>query len=405
MVLIHRINDKVNNHLIGSEMTDVVQFEEMVCDNGKIIAVATLNAPKSLNALSGDMIALLYLKLLQWQQQGNIVAVFLQGSGDKAFCAGGDIVHLYQAMKSEAMHLDKGEKATADPSENSAALIENYFTKEYQLDFLIHQFKKPFIVWGHGIVMGGGLGLLSGASHRVVTEKSRIAMPEISIGLFPDVGASYFLNQMPSGNGLFLALTGASINACDAKFCQLADVFITHSNKETVLAQLCQVNWSDSIPSNHMLLSTLLIKVEQACLSQIPDSELINHQVLIQSLVNLKSVELVYDAIVENDIDDKWFNRAQKSLMSGSALSAHIAYRQLGAGKNLSLADCFRMELNLAVNSGFFGEFAEGVRALLIDKDSNPSWRFDSIMQVEESVVDWFFEPRWQGTEHPLVHL
>lgn len=107
-----------------------------------------------------------------------------------------------------------------------APAIEDYFTREYKLDYLIHTFNKPFIVWGNGIVMGGGLGMMVGASHRVVTESSRIAMPEISIGLYPDVGGTFFLNKMPDNCGLFLGLTGASINAADAKYTGLADFFI-----------------------------------------------------------------------------------------------------------------------------------------------------------------------------------
>nr|MBL0709515.1 enoyl-CoA hydratase/isomerase family protein [Colwellia sp.] len=164
-------------------MSQVVTFQELDCNNGKKIAVATLNSPRSLNALSGNMIDLLYPQLKIWQSQTNIVAVFLKGEGDKAVCAGGDIEHMYDDMKAS-----KGEFSPG---------IEEYFTKEYQLDYLIHPFNKPFIVWGNGIVMGGGLGMMAGGSHRVVTENSRIAMPEVSIGLYPDVGGSYFLNRMP----------------------------------------------------------------------------------------------------------------------------------------------------------------------------------------------------------------
>jgi len=200
------------------------------------------------------MVALLYPKLVTWQQQQNIAAVFLQGQGDKAFCAGGDIVHLYSAMKNSAMTNSASAGNIADKLKEDnkfAPEIEDYFTQEYQLDFLIHTFNKPFIVWGSGIVMGGGLGMLVGASHRVVTESSRIAMPEISIGLFPDVGASYFLNKMPSGCGLFLALIGATINAADAKYCQLADYFVEQEHKDNLLTELKMINWGETVPLNH----------------------------------------------------------------------------------------------------------------------------------------------------------
>ncbi|GAA6173192.1 enoyl-CoA hydratase/isomerase family protein [Colwellia sp. KU-HH00111] len=372
-------------------MTQVVTFQELDCANGKKIAVATLNSPRSLNALSGEMIDLLFPQLKEWQMQGDIVAVFLQGEGEKAFCAGGDIVHMYNEMKAH-----QGEFAPG---------IEEYFTKEYQLDYLIHTFNKPFIVWGGGIVMGGGLGMMVGGSHRVVTENSRIAMPEISIGLYPDVGGSYFLNRMPDNCGLFLGLTGASINATDAKHCHLADYFIVNDNKELLINQLTQLDWQESIELNHEKLANLLTQFEQDSSSHMPDAKLIEHKALIEKVTSFDNLKDIVEAIVTADCEDKWFARAQKSLKHGSALSASLAYKQLQSGESLSLADCFRMELNLSVKSGQFGEFVEGVRALLIDKDNSPKWRFDSVEAVDNKIIDWFFESKWSQEQHPLVGL
>lgn len=390
-------------------MTDVVVFKEVNCNNDKKIGLITLNSPKSLNALSSEMAALLYPKLLIWQQQQNIAAVFLQGEGEKAFCAGGDIVHLHSAMK---------KNSAAQKSSTSVNIInklktdnkftpeiEAYFTLEYQLDFLIHTFNKPFIVWGSGIVMGGGLGMLVGASHRVVTESSRIAMPEVGIGLFPDVGGSYFLNKMPAGCGLFLALTGASINAADAKYCQLADYFVKQQDKDNLLIQLTKVNWGETIPLNHDKASQLLQEFEHGSVSKLPRSPLKEHQKLINHLVKNHTLAEVLAAILSVETDDEWFSRAQKSLRRGSALSAQVAYVQLTKGKGMSLADCFRMELNLAVKSGYFGEFLEGVRALLIDKDNSPKWHYASVELIEPEVIDWFFKSIWEKTEHPLANI
>lgn len=372
-------------------MTQVVTFQELDCVNGKKIAVATLNAPRSLNALSGEMIDLLYPKLTSWQAQHDIAAVFLQGEGDKAFCAGGDIVHMYNEMQAH-----KGEFS---PS------IEEYFTKEYQLDHLIHTFNKPFIVWGNGIVMGGGLGMMVGGSHRVVTENSRIAMPEISIGLYPDVGGSYFLNRMPSNCGLFLGLTGASINAADAKYCHLADHFVANDHKEAFIAQLTQLDWQDSAAINHEELSTLLYSFEQDSAQLLPETKLIEHKALIEQVTDFDNLSDIVNSILTAECEDKWFIRAQKSLKHGSALSASLAYQQLQFGKSLTLADCFRMELSLSVKSGQFGEFVEGIRALLIDKDNTPNWHFHSIAAVDKKVVDWFFESQWSPEQHPLACL
>ncbi|KGJ91288.1 enoyl-CoA hydratase/isomerase family protein [Colwellia psychrerythraea] len=389
-------------------MIDVVIFQEVDCDNGKKIGLITLNSPKSLNALSSDMVALLYPKLVAWQQQQDIAAVFLQGEGDKAFCAGGDIVHLYSAMKNSALtkNVSTGNIADKLNEDNKfAPEIERYFTQEYQLDFLIHTFNKPFIVWGSGIVMGGGLGMLVGASHRVVTESSRIAMPEISIGLFPDVGASYFLNKMPSGCGLFLALTGASINAADAKYCQLADYFVEQQHKDNLLTQLKMINWGETIPLNHDKTSQLLQEFEQNSVNKLPVSVLKEHQPLIGTLTNNEDLTEILAAILGVQTEDKWFNRAQKSLKNGSALSAQLAFIQLNKGKGMALADCFRMELDLAVKCGYFGEFSEGVRALLIDKDNRPQWQYPSIGAIDSNVLNWFFESSWSKASHPLAKL
>ena len=372
-------------------MTQVVTFQELECVNGKRVAVVTLNSPRSLNALSGEMIELLYPKLKEWQVNKDVVAVFLQGEGEKAFCAGGDIVHMYNEMQA-----NKGEFSPG---------IEEYFTKEYQLDYLIHTFEKPFIVWGSGIVMGGGLGMMVGGSHRIVTESSRIAMPEISIGLYPDVGGSYFLNRMPDNCGLFLGLTGASINAADAIYCHLADFFVSNNAKDSLIKQLMQIDWQDSAVNNHEALSNLLTSFEEESNELLPDSKLTEHKALINEVTKYEDLNDIVDAIVAVESEDKWFSRSQKSLKHGSPLSATLAFYQLQKGKSLSLADCFRMELNLSVKSGKFGEFVEGVRALLIDKDNSPKWSFSSIEMVDKKTIDWFFESKWSKEQHPLAGI
>ncbi len=372
-------------------MTDVVLFQELTCDNGKKVGIATLNSERSLNALSGDMVDALFPQLAQWHKSDEISAVFLQGAGEKAFCAGGDIVHLYKEMQSHA-----GEYAPA---------IEEYFTKEYKLDYLIHTFNKPFIVWGNGIVMGGGLGMMVGASHRVVTESSRIAMPEISIGLYPDVGGTWFLNRMPDNCGLFLGLTGASINASDAKYTGLADFFILNEKKEALINALKSIKWGDTIALNHEKLSTVMHNLELHSNAHLPVSHVRAQKSLIEHVTSHDNIADIVNAIITVEVEDKWFNKAQKSLKHGSSVSGHLVYRQLKEGKSLSLADCFKMELSLSVKAGQYGEFVEGVRALLIDKDYAPQWKFNSIEDVEPAVIDWFFESKWQESEHPLTSL
>ncbi|MFW6346506.1 MAG: enoyl-CoA hydratase/isomerase family protein, partial [Halomonas sp.] len=189
-------------------MSDLpVIFDERPTACGGCIGVATLNTPRSLNSLSLEMARQLEAKLDAWAVDRNIVAVWLEGSGEKAFCAGGDVVALYRALTEEGENRGSGR---------DSELPGTYFTVEYRLDYRIHTYPKPVMVWADGIVMGGGLGLTAGASHRIVTETTLIAMPEITIGLYPDIGASWFLNRMPTGVGAYLGLTGAQLNARDA---------------------------------------------------------------------------------------------------------------------------------------------------------------------------------------------
>ncbi|WP_371377517.1 enoyl-CoA hydratase/isomerase family protein [Thalassotalea aquiviva] len=372
-------------------MSDVVLFELLKCSNGKHIGIATLNSEKSLNALSHNMVKSLYPKLKSWQQDDNIVAVVLQGTGSKAFCAGGDVVHLYHNLPNQ-----QGD---------SAPDVEAFFTDEYKLDFLIHTFEKPFIVWGHGIVMGGGLGLMVGGSHRIVTENTKIAMPEISIGLYPDVGATYFLNKMPDNCGLFLGLTGATMNAADAIYTNLADNFITNDKKSEFIMKLIMINWCESLALNHQRVSHLLHDLEEKCMVHIPGSNVKKHQTLISELTSADTLGEIVEAIKSKEIDDQWFNKAQKSLSHGSPVSAQLTYRQLQEGKDMTLADCFRLELGISTKCSEFGEFKEGVRALLIEKDNKPSWKYPSVEAVAEQDIEWFFSPQWADVEHPLATL
>lgn len=370
---------------------DVVLFEEIVCAGGKLIGIATLNSEKSLNALSLPMVELLLPQMQQWKNDDNIALVLLQGAGDKAFCAGGDIRDLYQAMKSAP--------------DSYQPYVEDFFTKEYSLDYLIHTFEKPVVVWGNGIVMGGGLGLMAGASHRIVTASSRIAMPEMAIGLYPDVGGSWFLNRMPIGCGLFLGLTGASINSADAKLIDLADHFLTHDKKAELLHKLTEVKWGNTVALNHQKLSDLLLGMEEMCRSQMPPSQIRLHQSAISSVGRATSLEQAVELILAMPNEDSWLSKAKASLRYGSPVTAHIVYRLLQLGQSKILADSFRLELGLSVQCAKLGEFTEGVRALLIDKDQKPQWLYKTVEEVPAEVIDQLFESPWAAQLHPLKQL
>lgn len=370
---------------------DVVLFQELETASGKKIAVATLNSEKSLNALSLSMVELLLPKMQQWKADPAIAMVWLQGAGDKAFCAGGDIRDLYQAMKAEPGQFQP--------------YVSEFFTKEYSLDYLIHTFDKPVLVWGNGIVMGGGLGLMAGASHRIVTVTSRIAMPEMAIGLYPDVGGSWFLNRMPQGCGLFLGLTGASINSADAKFIDLADHFLPHEKKAELLDKLLAVKWGNTVALNHQKLTDILLDLEERNRHLMPASLIRPHQDEIAALGRVSSLQQAVEQIQAMRGEDSWLSKAKASLQYGSPITAHIVFRLLQLGQSKILADSFRLELGLSVQCGKLGEFTEGVRALLIDKDQQPKWRYQTVSDVPADLINELFSSPWCADTHPLSEL
>ncbi len=369
-------------------MTDnqAVIYQFYTTSDGKKIVQATLNSEKSLNALNQEMIESLLEKLALWQDDDNIVTILLDSVGDRAFCAGGDIVQLYQAM--------------SEAPDSKQPYVEEFFTKEYRLDHMIHTYPKPIIVWGNGFVMGGGLGLMAGASHRVVTETSKVAMPEISIGLYPDVGATYFLNKMPDNLGLFLGLTAAQMNASDCLEVKLADHFLLHQQKSSLITALTTGDYTND--DLHQQVSNIINGLAQESIGSLPLGNIANHREALLSVLSSKSLTDVIAAIGSMESDDKWLVRAQRSLANGSAVSACILERQLLIGSALTLAQCFQLELSLSVRCGELGEFAEGIRALLIDKDNQPKWLYNTVENVDKQLIDKLFAPIWNNQTHPL---
>ncbi len=369
-------------------MTDCVLFEELTTVSGHKIGRATLNAEKSLNALSLDMIDLLYPKLLDWAEDSSIAAVFLEGAGEKGFCAGGDVRRLWDCMQED--------------TPDNRAFCEGFFTREYKLDHLIHRFPKPLVVWGGGIVMGGGLGLMAGASHRVVTETTRIAMPEITIGLFPDVGGSYFLNRMPAHIGLFLGLTACHINGTDALYLNMADRMLPQDAREELVATMQSANWSTDKTANSRTLDSILRQLEQA---DKPAPQVEPRLEIIRELVDRDSLPEIMSALEALETDDKWLQKAKDAASHGSPAAAFLIYEMYQRGKRWSLAETFRHELDLAVNCTRNGEFSEGVRALLVDKGRNPKWQFSSVTEVDREWIDAQLQSPWAEGEHPLLSL
>lgn len=368
--------------------------ERITCASGHAIGLLTLNAPQSLNALSLPMIDQMQAVLDEWVADEQLVCVLLRGAGDKAFCAGGDIVDLYRSM----MAHEAG-------AENRDALA--FFSREYRLDYTLHTYPKPLIVWGTGYVMGGGLGLMAGCRYRLVTETSRIAMPEISIGLFPDVGGTWFLNRMPEGYGLFLGLTGAQCNAADALALGWADHFIAADKYPALLERLRHMPWKHAA-CHHVQVSTCLSEFGALSKDAMPPGEIARHHSTIEQVTRHASLQAVVAAILALETntkdEDRWLSRAQRALAKGCPTTAHLVWRQLHEGRDLSLAEVFRRELIMAVQCAQHAEFREGVRALLIDKDNQPRWRFTDVASVPDDYIDEFFASPWPQA-HPLADL
>ncbi|RJS93314.1 enoyl-CoA hydratase/isomerase family protein [Salinisphaera sp. Q1T1-3] len=364
-----------------------IHENEVALNNGGRLGHLTLDHPAALNATSLDMIEALRDALTRWERDPDVQAVLIDAVGDKAFCAGGDIVNLHRAIT--------GEIAADYPA--------RFFTEEYRLCHDLHRMRTPCIAWGHGIVMGGGCGLFSGASHRVVTETTRLAMPEIKIGLFPDCAATWFFNRLPSYLGYFVALTGASLNAADCLFAGLAEHAIAHAEKAAVLEALVTADWQGEA---HATVTEALVAADKRAPGAVlGDSRLLQHAAVIRAATAGGDIAAIVERLTAlAGVDDAWLAECGNNLVQGCPVTAHLIDRQLRDGRYLSLREAVQRELAMALACCAHVDFPEGVRALLVDKDKTPQWRFPSVADVPAAYVDAHFQAAWTGA-HPLANL
>ena len=344
-----------------------------------------LNAESSLNALNQVMAEELLEILAEWENNSEVSCIFLEGAGERAFCAGGDIKNLYQALKQK-------------DHEGINPTCLKFFITEYTLDYKIHTYSKPIITWNTGITMGGGMGLMNGASHRIVTQTSLLAMPEISIGLYPDVGATYFFNKLPPGAGLFLGLTGARLNAGDALTLGLSDFFLKTQTKEILLKNLIEMSWDLKREANDQKISSLL---KDLSTNELPLPWTKDYLPFFEKLKDITSVSEFIN-LCKSFPASEWFHKSMDTFFKGSPMSASIILHQLQLGRGLSLKEAFQAELNLSVHCSLKPDFVEGVRALLIDKDQNPQWSPPSLDEITQDEVACHFIPLWVANEHPF---
>ena len=329
----------------------------------------TLNRPAGLNALNLEMIRNLRLQLDTWHSDPAIQLVVLRANGEKAFCAGGDIRSLYDSFKvGDGMYL-------------------TFFEEEYALDQLIHAYPKPVLALMDGFVLGGGMGLAQAASHRVVTERVKMGMPETGIGYFPDVGGSYFLPRLEGAIGEYLGVTGSHIRAADALYCGLADHCISSKLIPELDQALDSWSWSaDPAVDLDQLLSERTTQTisgsELEALRSTIDRHFARPDML--SIRNSLSTENApaYQA---------WAERTLAAINSKSPLAMNVTLELLRRGRELSLADCFALELHLDRQWFDRGDIMEGVRALIVDKDKSPRWNPPTLSEVTpEQVADFF---------------
>lgn len=375
-------------------MNDVVVFEVRAANNGCNIGVARINRPDNLNSLNLKVCTALYAQLSQWEDDPDIAMILLEASGERAFCAGGDLHEIYAGIESNT---------TGKPWDNAHA--REFFAVEYRLDYLLHRYAKPVLCWGSGVVMGGGVGLFMACSHRLSSDTTRWAMPEISIGLFPDVGGTWMLSHLPAGTGYFLALTGAQLGASDCLHLGLANYYLPSARYDDLQAALLDQDWSSCADKNAAVLDRLLADLQPDDALQ-PGPFQTHYDEIQRAFSGLSFERMCHQIQAWGQSDDPWLSRAAQTFQAGSPGSARLSYSLLRQARYLSLADVFRLEYIVSLQCGVQGDFKEGIRALLIDKDKQPKWQPASLAQADDQWVQRFFEADWlTETAHPLLDL
>lgn len=322
----------------------------------------TLNRPKALNALAYPMVAPIYDALLAWTSDPAVELVILDGAGDRGLCAGGDVISLYRSREAEG-----------------SALARWFWADEYKLNALIGRYPKPFIALQDGIVMGGGIGLSGHASHRIVTERSMLAMPETTIGLIPDVGGTWLLAHAPGQLGPYLGLMGYRMNAGDAIYAGFSDTCVDSGRLPELIRILADTDEPVSVAIAGFA-------------SPPPPAPLADNRAIIDRTFGEATVEGIMAALAASEGEFAAATLAEFAPRSPLSMKVTLAAIR-EAGTLASLEQALEMEYRLTVRLFEHGEFPEGVRALLIDKDRKPKWRPPRLQDIGPEVVAEMFAP------------
>lgn len=360
-------------------MTDFIQTEIR-----GTTGVITLERPAALNSLTLEMVRAMRAALRAWRDDPAIRAVLVRSSSERAYCAGGDIRFFH----------DKGS-ATAT---GGAALVEDFFSEEYALNHLVHTYPKPYIAFMDGVVMGGGMGIAQAgpqARVRIVTERTKMAMPETGIGLFPDVGGGWFLSRTPGQLGAYLGVTGEVIGAADALHAGLADLFVPGAELNA-LAQAI-IDGADARAAAQDLASRFTSQANPA------QSRLARDRGAIDRHFAHHSVQAIMESLAGDD--GEFATRTLTTMKKRSPLMMSVTLSQIRRAATLDIADCLRMERTMVRRCFEHGEVIEGVRALAIDKDHAPKWNPSTLGEVTTEMVEQFFVSAWPDDAHPLRDL
>lgn len=350
------------------------------------IGFITLDRPKALNSLSLDMVRAITTSLRAWRNDNAIHAVVIRGSSEKAFCAGGDIRFFYEAGRSTP--------------QGGSALLEDFFTEEYALNHLIHHFPKPYIAILDGIVMGGGMGVAQGCKSnrlRIVTDRTKMAMPEVNIGLFPDVGGSYFLSRTPGQLGTYLGVTGEVIDAADAIHAGLADIFVPSSQLPALSEMLISADAADVREAVRAFAEPFKAQADPST------SSMATARYAIDRHFAHDHVQAIASSLAQDD--SPFAQKTLNTMNKRSPLMMCVTLAQLRRGAGMSVADCLRMERIMVRRSFEIGEVLEGIRSVVIDKDNAPKWSPSTLAEVTPGMIERFFEPAWPAHAHPLRDL
>lgn len=354
--------------------------------HAKNLACLTLNRPEAMNSLTLSMVRTLTQALTAWQTDADVQAVLIRSNLPKAFCAGGDI-HFFHEVAHGGLT-------------GGSALLEDFFTEEYALNHLIHHYPKPYIALMDGIVMGGGMGITqssSAQSVRIVTERTRMAMPEVNIGLFPDVGGGYFLSRLPGEIGAYLGLTGEIIGVADALYAGLADVFVPRAGLPALSSLLESVRDNRYRQAIDDFAAPFVAQVA-------PEHSLLAKQrALIDRHFAHANVADIAASLAQDK--DPFAIKTLDALLQRSPLMVCVSLEQIRRSATMELADCLRLERTMVRRCFEHGEVVEGIRALVIDKDHAPQWRPPSLAEVSPKMIAPFFESAWPGYAHPLRDL